>query len=232
MSRFILAVVVLMLVVTVAGCNRFPDLSIQVTANLSPDDECVVSSDSTDTLPSGRYDLAVVRDYVMWPRVESYIVSNALEFQGEQGNIQITGFDVTILLPDGSQPVLAGELPNPYSVASSAVIPESGGGEPSASAAFAVAIPASYHSALLALVADTGFEQISIDIRANGTTSGGFSQKSGPFRWPLLFCNGCLGVACDAPAEVGDPELGACYPGQDNDGYCVTIVEPEIPAPT
>ena len=39
MSRFILVPMMLAatLAVTVAGCNRFPDLSIQVTANPQPD---------------------------------------------------------------------------------------------------------------------------------------------------------------------------------------------------
>ena len=46
MSRFILAVIVLMLVVTVAGCNRFPDLSIQVTANLEPG--CGITADQEE----------------------------------------------------------------------------------------------------------------------------------------------------------------------------------------
>ena len=36
MSRIIL--MAMTLAVTVAGCNRFPDLSIQVTANLQPDE--------------------------------------------------------------------------------------------------------------------------------------------------------------------------------------------------
>jgi len=215
------------LAVTVAGCNRFPDLSIQVTANLSPSsDDCSVQDDQDEVLPAGLYDLLIIRDYIITPRVESYLVSNALEFQGEQGNVQIHSYEITILLPDGSQPTLAGGLPNPYTVATSAVIPVNESGEGSSQrATFALAIPSSYHSALLAIVADTGFESIAIDIRAKGTTSGGFTQTSGPFRWPIEFCNGCLGTTCEEPAEVLDPV--GCFPGQDKWQYCAVI----IPAP-
>ena len=226
MSRLILVIMTLTLVVTVAGCNRFPDLSIQVTANLQPGafPDCSVSDDQTEVLPTGLLDFVIIRDYVVTPRIESYIVSNALEFQGEQGNIEITSFSITILLPDGTQPVLAGDLPNPYSVATSAFIPVNNGAGSTARAAFAVAIPTSYRDALLAIVADTGFEQISIDIRANGTTTGGFSQTSPPFRWPILFCNGCLGVTCEEPAELGDAV--GCFAGQDSGQYCAEITVP------
>lgn len=230
MSRFILAVIVLMLVVTVAGCNRFPDLSIQVTANLEPG--CGITADQEDVLSLGLIDLAYLRGYVVAPRIESYIISNALEFQGEQGNIQIDSLSITILLPDGTQPVLEGDLPNPYNVAASLVIPanESQGSTPGAT--FAVAIPSSYRGALLAIIADTGFEQIFIDIRANGTTAGGFSQTSPPFRWPIGFCTGCLGVTCEAPENGPPPQIGdpadedQCFPGQDTWLYCAAVVAP------
>lgn len=231
MSRFILVPTMLAvtLAVTVAGCNRFPDLSLQIESNLAPDEtDCSVTDDQDTVLPAGRLDLAFgPRDYIITPRVESYIVTNALEFQAEQGNIQVTSFEITILLPDGTKPVLAGDLPNPYQVATSAVLPPSEeGGDVSQSAAFALAIPSSYYDALLGIVADTGFQSISIDIRANGTTAGGFSQQSPPFRWPIEFCNGCLGTVCVEPAEVLDAV--GCFPGQDLWAYCAVIVQPEL----
>jgi hypothetical protein len=235
MSRFILAIIVLMLVVTVAGCNRFPDLSIQVTANLSPEGDCVVKADQAEFVPSGLIDLAYPRGYVVAPRIESYVISNALEFQAEQGNVQIQSLTITILLPDGTQPVLAGDLPNPYNVAASLVIPVNESQGSTAGATFAIAIPTSYRDALLAIIADTGFEQIYIDIRANGTTSGGFSQTSPPFRFPILFCNGCLGVTCEPPEEGPPPEIGdpadeaQCFPGQDKWRYCAAVVAPPPP---
>ena len=97
MSRFILVPMMLAatLAVTVAGCNRFPDLSIQVTANLQPDaTDCGVADDQETVLAAGVIDRAapaVFWSYVITPRVESYIVSNALEFQGELRDEQLRG---------------------------------------------------------------------------------------------------------------------------------------------
>lgn len=236
MSRFILVPMMLAatLAVTVAGCNRFPDLSIQVAANLAPDSEdCGVTDDQDSVLAAGVIDRlapAGYASYVITPLVESYIVSNALEFQGQQGNMQITDFEITIILPDGSLPDLGEGVANPYKVQTSAVIPANQSeGEVSRRATFAVAIPGSYYPALLSVPETTGFDSFAIEIRAHGTTLGGFSQTSPAFRWPINFCDGCLGVQCEAPAEIGDPV--GCYPGQDIWGWCAEIVVPEASAP-
>jgi len=215
----------MMLAVTVAGCNRFPDLSIQVVANLQPSDECTIDANQEEILFRGLYDLNIVRDYFVTPLIESYLVTNGIEIQGESQNIQVNTMEITIVLPDGSIPTLAGELPNPFTVTTSATIPanEASGGV-SQGAAAAIGIPASYHSALLAIVAETGFQSIVLDIRANGITSGGFHQQSAPFRWPVEFCTGCLGITCEEPAQVGDSD--GCFPGQDNWDYCAVIVPP------
>lgn len=225
MSRIIF--VAMMLAVAIAGCNRFPDLTLQVTANLQPDDtNCSVSATQEEVVPRGQYDLAIVRDYLMTPRIESYLVDNTIEIQAPQSNISVTGFDVTIKLPDGVIPELSGGLPNPYTVTSTVVIPPSEAiGQVSSGAALARMIPANYHQALVDLSNASGFDSIVIDVRANGTTSGGFSNQSPPFSWPIDFCSGCLGTTCPPPAEVGDGV--GCFPGQDNWQYCVEIVDPE-----
>jgi hypothetical protein len=230
MSRIILMAV--MLAVTVAGCNRFPDLSIQVTANLAPDDStCTVDAEQTEVLFRGLYDLGAPfqSDYVVTPRIESYIIDNSLEIQGTQGNIQITSFDVTIKTPDGNVAELSGgSLPNPYRVTTSAVIPANETPEGiSRGAAAAGVIRASYQGALNELRGSTGFESIILDIRANGTTAGGFGQQSPAFSWPVDFCDGCLGIpAC---AEDQAEELTGCLPGQDRWTYCETIVPATSP---
>jgi len=232
MSRFILVPMMLAatLAVTVAGCNRFPDLSIQVTANLQPDaTDCGVADDQETVLAAGVIDRAapaVFWSYVITPRVESYIVSNALEFQGEQGNMQITAFEITIVLPDGTLADLGEGVPNPYKVQTSAVIPANQTpGSASARATFAVAIPDTFYPAVLSIPETTGFDSFAIDIQAQGTTTGGFSQTSPAFRWPINFCDGCLGVECEAPSDAG------CFPGQDIWQYCTAIVPPAAFAP-
>jgi hypothetical protein len=227
MSRIILMAI--MLAVTVAGCNRFPDLTIQVTANLAPDESsCAIDANQELVLLRGLYDLEAPEfDYFLTPRIESYLVENALEFQAPQSNMTITGFDLTIKLPDGAVPNFGESLPNPYSVTSNAVIPPSDAiGGISRGAAAAPVIPSTYRQAIIDALNASGFTSIVLDVRANGTTSGGFSQQSPPFPWPIEFCEGCLGVTCVAGAE--GEGLG-CFPGQDRWAYCAEIVPPTTP---
>jgi hypothetical protein len=226
MSRFIL--VAMLVAVTVAGCNRFPDNGLQIVANLPPNDNCVLSADQEVRLLRGRYDISYrdplsggqPRDYVIAPLLESYLISNALEFQAEQNNIQVDNFDITILLPDGSLPALPEGLVNPYRVDTSAVL-QAGeeGGAPTQEVAAAIGIPASYQSAL------QGIPSVILEIRAGGTTFGGFSQRSAPFRWPVDICEGCLTL----PACTIEIAAESCLPGQDVWLGCATII---IPPPT
>jgi hypothetical protein len=219
MSRIILMAI--MLAVTVAGCNRFPDLTIQVTANLAPDDQdCSIQADQDLVLLRGIYDLSAPPfDYFITPRIESYLFNNALETQAPQTNFLVTGFNITIKLPDGSVPVFSDDLPNPYFVTSNAVIPPSSElGGISAGAAAAPAIPVSYRAAIVDAVNTSGFDSIVLDVRATGNTSGGFTQTSPSFAWPISFCEGCLGVVCEDAADAG------CFPGQDVWPYCTSIV--------
>jgi hypothetical protein len=228
MSRIIL--VALGLALTVAGCDRFPDLSIQVVANLAPDDTtCSVSEDQEETVARGRLDLAYLTryGYIMTPQIASYLVDNSLEIQGRSQNFQVTSFDVTIKLPDATTPELSGGLPNPYNVRASspAIEPSAEPGDESLGFAFVEAVPLSYRNALIDLANSTQFDSIVLEVRANGETAGGFSQQSPPFQWPVELCLGCLAARCEPPAMVGDG-IG-CYPGQDFWQYCAEIVEPE-----
>ncbi len=220
MSRIIL--VAMMLAVTVIGCNRFPDNGLQIVANLPPDDSCVVGNDQDTRLLRGRYDVTYrdpagePGDYWIAPLLESYLISNSLEFQGEQANLQVDNFDITVFLPDGTVPTLPPELPNPYRVSTSAVLPANESGSASQEVAAAVGIPGTYQTALFEAAQDAGFASILLEIRAGGTTFGGFSQRSAPFRWPIDFCEGCLNN-CFADADQLE---SSCLPGQDVWIYC------------
>lgn len=228
MSRFILVAIVA--AVTVAGCNRFPDNGLQIIANLPPDGSCVLSADQDTRLLRGLYDISYVapdgsgpRDYVIAPLLQSFLISTSLEFQAEQANLQVTNFDITILLPDGTVPTLPGGLVNPYRVDTSAFLAVSEGGTPTQEVAAATGIPASYQDALRALLA-AGFSSVVLDIRAGATTFGGFSQRSAPFRWPVDICEGCLEI-CVADEDV----VNSCLPGQDVWPYCTVVVPPAAP---
>ena len=215
MSRIILMAMVL--AVTVAGCNRFPDNGLQITADLLPDDACFVAGDQAERLLGGLWDVSyrdpssgAIPDYTVALQLSSYLVQNALEFQGEQNNLQVTNYDITILLPDGSMPDLGG-LENPYRVLTSAVIPASPpGSDPSLDVGVATGIPGSYQPAVEAL----GVNSVVLDIRAGGTTFGGFSQRSAPFLWTVRLCDGCLNNCAAEDVE------GSCLPGQDVWPYC------------
>lgn len=218
MSRFIL--VAMMLAVTVAGCNRFPDNGLQIVANLPPDDSCTVGANQDTRLLRGRYDVSYRRsdgqpaDYWIAPLLESYLITTSLEFQADQANIQVDNFDITIFMPDGTVPTLPAELPNPYRVSTSAVIQANESGASTQEVAAAIGIPATYQTALFTAAQDAGFASVLLEIRAGGTTFGGFSQRSAPFRWSVDFCEGCLN-ACAA-----DDLDKQCLPGQDIWFYC------------
>ena len=214
MRRIIL--IAMVLAVTVAGCNRFPDNGLQISANLLPDDSCFVDPAQEERLLGGLWDVSYRNpgdgnpaDYTIALQLLSYLVSNALEFQGEQANIQVDNYDITILLADGSKPDLGG-LTNPYRVRTSAVIaPTEPGGDPVPAVGAGTGIPADYQEALVAL----GVSEILLSIRAGGTTRGGFSQRSAPFVWPVSLCAGCLN---NCAAE----DVNFCLPGQDVWAYC------------
>ncbi len=208
MRRIILMAMVL--AVTVAGCNRFPDNGLQISANLLPDDECFVRGDQEERLLRGLWDTNIASGYTIALQLQSYLISNALEFQGEQGNLQVDNYDITILLVDGSLPDLGG-LTNPYRVTTSAVLAASeAGGDPVPGVGVATGVPASYQDAIVAL----GVDEIVLSIRAGGTTFGGFSQRSAPFSWPVALCAGCLD---NCAAE----KVNLCLPGQDVWAYCI-----------
>ena len=216
MSRFIL--VAMMCSMTVAGCDRFPDNGLQIAAMLPPDSSCTFSSSQTTRLLGGLYDVGVGGSYVIAALVQSYLISNALEFQADQNNLQVDNLEITIVLPDGSLPALPG--PNPYTVTTSAVLPANAAiGSFSEEVAAAVGIPEAYGPAL------AGLTQVVLEIRAGGTTFGGFSQRSAPFRFPVTICSGCLVKATCTTAEAEEQ----CFPGQDTFFACAAIVDPTAP---
>jgi hypothetical protein len=212
MSRFIL--VAMMVAVTVAGCNRFPDNGLQIAANLPPDSSCQVSADQDVRLLRGIYDISLTSDYTVVLLLQNYIISNALEFQGEQANIQVDNYDITLLLPDGSALPVPDGVANPYRVDTNAVLPAAEGTNIPQEVGAATGIPAGYQDLIQAALASTGYSSVLLEIRAGGTTFGGFSQRSAPFRWPVDICEGCLQDCLNEDLD------SSCLPGQDIWPWC------------
>lgn len=217
MHRFI---IVALAVLSVVGCNRFPDNGLQIAGMIPPDDDCTVSADTEVRLARGLWDVAVARNYVISPLLLNLIISTAIEFQAETNNLQVTNFEITILLPDGTRIDFGEGFPNPYRVDTSAVIPVAPEGGESSEVAVAYGIPVTYQQAVADAAMQAGFPSVLLDIRAEGTTMGGLTQKSGSFFWPVDLCNGCLQAPAAACDPMADEVLETCRPGQDGDQYC------------
>lgn len=221
MSRFIL--VAMTWAVTVAGCNRFPDNGLQIQAMLPPDSSCQFTASSSNRLLSGRYDLTVPaeNDYIIAPLLVSYLFDNGLQFQAQPANLQVTNFEITLAFPDGTVLSFAEPLVNPYQVTTSLLLTASQArGGSSQGVAVGVGIPSSYKDALRAVMAESS--TILMNVRAIGTTYGGFTQKSAAFSWPILLCEGCDTQDVCTPDQAD----ASCLPGQDVWPYCTTIVDP------
>lgn len=240
MHRFI---IVALAVLAVTSCDRFPHNGLQVGGMLPLEENCSLdpSTDRRQTLglwdvatPSG--DLPRMARFVVSPLLESYLISRSTDIQAEQNNLQITNMEITLQTPDGVNLVLPETLPNPYRVAASANLAVAPDGSFSTAATFSIAIPASYRQDVADAVFGAGFTEMLVVIEAIGTTMGGFTQKSGPFFWPVNLCVGCLDL-CPTAADANDlneAELealgGSCLPGQDVYPYCQFEIPDEPPA--
>jgi hypothetical protein len=172
---------------------------------------------------SGRYDLTVPaeNDYIIAPLLVSYLFDNGLQFQAQPANLQVTNFEITLAFPDGTVLSFAEPLVNPYQVTTSLLLTASQArGGSSQGVAVGVGIPSSYKDALRAVMAESS--TILMNVRAIGTTYGGFTQKSAAFSWPILLCEGCDTQDVCTPDQAD----ASCLPGQDVWPYCTTIVDP------
>jgi hypothetical protein len=241
MDRFI---IVALVVLTVASCNRFPDNGLQIAGMLPVEDTCVLdpSTDVRQTL--GIWDVQApfgtdprIAQFGVTPLLENYIISRSIDIQAEQNNLQVTSLEITLQTPDGLNLVLPEALPNPYSVTASVSLPVAEDGSFSSGAAFTIGVPPSYRQAVADAVFGAGFDQLIIRMRAKGTTMGGFTQTSGPFFWPVTLCDGCFDIcptqqAANALTELQIAALlSACLPGQDGYVYCQFVPELPLVAP-
>jgi len=237
MHRFI---IVALAVLTVASCNRFPDNGLQIAGMLPLEGDCTLDSGTDVRQTLGVWDIQApfgdfprIAQFGVSPLLENYIISRSTEIQAEQNNLTVTSLEITLQTPDGANLVLPDGLPNPYSVTASASLPVAVDDSFSSAAAFTIGIPPSYTQAVADAVFAAGFDQVIINIRAVGTTMGGFTQKSGSFPWPVTLCDGCFDL-CPTQQDANNLTelalaalLASCLPGQDGYRYCQ--FEPELP---
>lgn len=242
MHRFI---IVALAVLAVVSCDRFPDNGLQIGGMLPLSDDCSADPGSDERLALGVWDVQApfgdnqrIAQYVVSLLLENYIISRATDIQAEQNNLQVTNLEITLQTPDGANLVLPEGFPNPYSVTASANLPAADDGSFTTAAAITVAVPSTYRQPVADAVFGAGFDQLIINIRAIGTTMGGFTQKSGSFSWPVTLCSGCLDLcptqgAANALTELALAALlSACLPGQDGHAYCQFVPEVQDPVLT
>jgi hypothetical protein len=237
MYRFI---IVALTVFTVASCNRFPHNGLQIAGMLPLEGDCTLDPGTDVRQTLGVWDIQApfgtnprVTHFGVSPLLENYIISRSTDIQAEQNNLQVTNLEITLQTPDGVNLVLPEALPNPYSVTASASLPVAEDGSFSSGAAFTIAIPPSYRQTVADAVFAAGFDQLIINMRAIGTTMGGFTQKSESFLWPVTLCDGCFDI-CPTQQDANDLTelelaalLASCLPGQDGYRYCQFT--PELP---
>ncbi len=231
MHRFIF---VALFAVALAGCDRFPDNGLQISGMLPWENDCSIdpaselrrSSGLWDVSPSAAGGFTIKGQYVVTPLLESFIIGIDNEISAQPNNLQVTALDITLESPDGTVLDLGDGLPNPYRVTATTILPAAEPDSSSLGTTASVAIPGSYQDAVTAAVVAAGFDQVIVVMNAVGTTSGGFTQTSGPFFWPVTLCDGCLNL-CPTPASgatLTEEQLeelrNSCAPGQDTFFYC------------
>ncbi|MEM7137197.1 MAG: hypothetical protein AAF500_11490 [Myxococcota bacterium] len=229
MHRFI---IVALAVLMVASCDRFPDNGLQVGGMLPLEDDCTVDPATELRRSSGLWDTKVLRNYIVTPLLENYIVSRALDIQAEQNNLQVTNLEITLQTPDGLDLVLPEGFPNPYSVTATTVLPAAVDDGFTSGTTRSVGVPQDYELIVADAVEAAGFDQVIVVMEAVGTTMGGFTQKSGPFFWPVTFCFGCLDFCAtqEQADSLTDEQIArldaSCQPGQDIYPYCTVPPTP------
>jgi hypothetical protein len=195
----------------VLGC-RDTDSGVQIIGNSQPSDDC--EWDTATTLVAGTWDLSARLSYVMGPILGSLLVSRSLDTQAESNTVTITEFEVELMSSDGEL-LPTGNEPNPYTVATSLVLPVSEGGDAQLGVAVAAVVPSSYAPYVAQLTDQTGRGELLINVQASGSTAGGLSIKTVEYPWVVSLCAGCLEDCADDATE-------GCIAGQDGTAWCDT----------
>jgi hypothetical protein len=237
MHRFI---IVALAALAVASCDRFPDNGLQIGGMLPLEEDCSIDPAVEERRSRGVWDVSPpvsggpssTGQYTITPLLESYLISRSTDIQAEQNNLQIEKYEIRLETPDGVKLDL-GDLPNPYTRSTSAVLPAAVDDDFTIGTASAVAVPREYREPAREAVSSAGFNELIIVIKAIGTTMGGFTQKSGGFFWPVTLCEGCRDL-CPTPGsgeDLTDEQKLAledsCLPGQDSYYYCTFPPPPE-----
>lgn len=209
-----------------------------VTFNVKPDAQCGFGSDSTDSIPTGKYDIWGAgqsisdpdstncgRPYFVHLLVNSFLRANSDTALGraepnilqlDRAQVTLTDLEKNILIFDG------GKQPNPFLVTTNNTLQPASGNGASTGVATVEAIPLAYADFL----SDFVNQQILAEIQIYGTTTGDVNIDLKPFVYPIEICDGCL-TKCNAElvaAKIDRDDIvnGQCDDNAGADGrYCI-----------
>ncbi len=199
-----------------------------VVGSMIPDEDCVVSSDSTFLL-KGVYDISpglqnqCSSSYNMSLLVNSYLIRRGSPngapspVRAEPNVLRITEATVGLLQVDDTPFAFPG-LPNPFRVTTFATVPPSEFEEPGSGIALVEVIPSFYARHLTTIGQQRG--TLVAAVKLFGETTGGVEVEFAEYRFPVQLCDGCL-TLCRGdlePTELEDLLEGQCIDNAGADG--------------
>ncbi len=228
----------LLTTLTSTGCVGSDGSSFFVLGSGVPDDECLVDPDGTVLRLAGQYDPSGGGPYTFLPIFVNQLIPLGGPGRAEPNVINLRGVEVTLEEPGGGQLSLPG-LPNPYRVDMATVVPVGDGTRPARGVGAVDVIPASYASAIAALVG-TNTTTILARMEFEGETVGATTVTAPDYVWPIsvsgagrvcslnsslattcFLCQDGAGCPVADLCECGLPGL-MCDPGLNcSEGFCV-----------
>lgn len=196
-----------------AGACAENESSIFIHSALVPDGTCAVTfAPGSTQIGSGVLDAAYSKEYRAWVLMGNQMVARGSpnQLRTETSRVQITGFDVFVDRPDGSN-VAA------YYVPAVGFIDPASGSSPGYGGAVATLIDSATSATLGQAAAGGTIQDVTVTLQGYGKTLGGLEVTTGLWSFPISVCYGCL---CRVPAGDTctnfdeDPEP-ACTVGQD-----------------
>jgi hypothetical protein len=191
-----------------------------VSANVAPDEECILNAEGSAQLPIGLFDVSGGFNGNDGNCNKGYRV-NLLAYsclQGANDTLQLHSAEVLLKVTSG-EPILFDRfdtvLPNPFLVVGNSTIFPMRDDGPSSGVITIEAIPTAYAEQL----DEFDDKQVHAEIRVYGTTVGDSDVDLNPFLYPINICDGCLTLcAANIPADVSFDDVygeGTC---RDNAG--------------
>jgi hypothetical protein len=216
MRRHFVSSLLVTATLVLGGCVADDGPSIFIAGNLLPDDDCLIETGNTRLL-RGVLNVQRRGAYSVHLVVASQLIDRASDspLRADPNIVLITGGEIELRDAAGSTLPFPG-LPNPFTIATSIVVPST---EDKSTPAEAVGdlqvIPPVYVQALAAQLGDdpAAVEVVVVSVKMFGETTGGVEVEADEWLWPVDICQGYCTYRCpDDPMDEGTP---CCTEGQD-----------------